>query len=168
MVQQLNVILMTSPELLDSRKRLKVMATPESRQLFAVLYRSAARSRRSSAHALQLVVPQSGGDVLVVPAGAGVRPRMRPAEGVCRARGACATAILCAELAQVTVGFLVELDKLTQLLESPIFTHLRLQLLEPQRHAYLIKALYGLLMLLPQARRSRRRAAVTRRRHPPT
>ena len=53
--------------------------------------------------------------------------------------------------AQVTVNFLVELDKLTQLLESPIFTHLRLQLLEPQRYAYLVKALYGLLMLLPQA-----------------
>lgn len=51
---------------------------------------------------------------------------------------------------QVTVNFLVELDKLIQLLESPIFTQLRLQLLEPQRHAHLIKALYGLLMLLPQ------------------
>ena len=56
---------------------------------------------------------------------------------------------------QVTVHFLVELDKLTQLLESPIFTHLRLQLLEPQRYAFLVKALYGLLMLLPQVRRVR-------------
>ena len=53
-------------------------------------------------------------------------------------------------LLQVTVNLLVELDKLTQLLESPIFTQLRLQLLEPQRYAYLIKALYGLLMLMPQ------------------
>lgn len=47
---------------------------------------------------------------------------------------------------------LVEVDKLIQLLESPIFTYLRLQLLEPQQHAYLVKALYGLLMILPQSR----------------
>jgi vacuole morphology and inheritance protein 14 len=45
----------------------------------------------------------------------------------------------------------MEMDKLVQLLESPIFMSLRLQLLEPQRHPYLFKALYGLLMLLPQS-----------------
>jgi vacuole morphology and inheritance protein 14 len=45
---------------------------------------------------------------------------------------------------------LTEVDKLIQLLESPIFTYLRLQLLEPQRYAHLVKALYGLLMILPQ------------------
>jgi len=28
---------------------------------------------------------------------------------------------------------------------------LRLQLLEPERHPYLLKAMYGLLMLLPQS-----------------
>ena len=39
LVQHLNIILMTAPELMDSRKRLKDMATPESRQLFTVLYR---------------------------------------------------------------------------------------------------------------------------------
>lgn len=49
------------------------------------------------------------------------------------------------------MSFLVEVDKLIQLLESPVFTYLRLHLLEPQRHASLIKALYGLLMLLPQS-----------------
>ena len=38
-----------------------------------------------------------------------------------------------------------------QLIESPIFIHLRLQLLEPSRYPFLIKALYGLLMLLPQS-----------------
>jgi len=51
----------------------------------------------------------------------------------------------------VTVGFLVQVDKLVQLIESPIFIHLRLQLLEPQRHPFLLKVLYGLLMLLPQS-----------------
>eukprot|EP01104_Vermistella_antarctica_P008613 TRINITY_DN2163_c0_g1_i3.p1 TRINITY_DN2163_c0_g1~~TRINITY_DN2163_c0_g1_i3.p1 ORF type:complete len:653 (-),score=118.68 TRINITY_DN2163_c0_g1_i3:82-2040(-) len=54
-------------------------------------------------------------------------------------------------LLEVTVGFLVEIDKLVQLLESPIFTSLRLHLLEPHLHPYLVKCLYGLLMLLPQS-----------------
>ena len=52
---------------------------------------------------------------------------------------------------EVTVSFLVELDKLIQLLESPIFTFLRLHLLEPEKYAFLVKALYGMLMLLPQS-----------------
>ena len=59
---------------------------------------------------------------------------------------------------------LIQVDKLVQLLESPVFTcalrltrwlsdatALRLQLLEPERYPYLFKALYGLLMLLPQS-----------------
>ena len=50
---------------------------------------------------------------------------------------------------EVTVPFLVQIDKLVTLLESPVFTHLRLQLLEPTRYPYLLKSLYGLLMLLP-------------------
>ena len=49
----------------------------------------------------------------------------------------------------VTVGFLMQVDKLVQLLESPIFIHLRLQLLEvtAPRHYDLLKSLYGLLMV---------------------
>ncbi|GLE00230.1 hypothetical protein PINS_up008957 [Pythium insidiosum] len=47
----------------------------------------------------------------------------------------------------------MQVDKLVQLLESPIFIHMRLQLLEIQAdyHADLVKSLYGLLMLLPQS-----------------
>ncbi|XP_061556335.1 protein VAC14 homolog isoform X2 [Phycodurus eques] len=52
---------------------------------------------------------------------------------------------------EVTVDFLMEVDKLVQLVESPIFTYLRLQLLDVEGNPYLIKALYGLLMLLPQS-----------------
>ena len=53
----------------------------------------------------------------------------------------------------VTLGFLVQIDRLVQLLESPIFVGLRLQLLEPQSdtHAHLVKSLFGILMLLPQS-----------------
>ncbi|XP_065039319.1 protein VAC14 homolog isoform X2 [Musa acuminata AAA Group] len=46
--------------------------------------------------------------------------------------------------------FLVQLDKLVRLLETPIFAYLRLQLLEPGKHTWLLKTLYGLLLLLPQ------------------
>lgn len=74
---------------------------------------------------------------------------------------------------EVTVAFLVQIDKLVQLIESPVFTcelhrkvlrnlsltwdawnppvDLRLQLLEPEKYPYLFKCLYGLLMLLPQS-----------------
>ena len=47
----------------------------------------------------------------------------------------------------------MQIDKLVQLLESPIFVHLRLQLLEVHApfHADLLRSLYGLLMLLPQS-----------------
>ncbi|KAJ4433763.1 hypothetical protein ANN_16075 [Periplaneta americana] len=51
---------------------------------------------------------------------------------------------------EVTVDFLTEIDKLVQLLESPIFTYLRLELLEVPHNQHLVQALYGLLMLLPQ------------------
>jgi vacuole morphology and inheritance protein 14 len=60
----------------------------------------------------------------------------------------------------VTVGFLMQIDKLIQLLESPVFIHLRLQLLEMNpKHAALLKSLYGLLMLLPQSQAYRILAA---------
>ena len=52
---------------------------------------------------------------------------------------------------EITVNLLIQVDKLVQLLESPVFTYLRLQLLEPEKYPYLYKCLYGLLMLLPQS-----------------
>lgn len=67
---------------------------------------------------------------------------------VCAVRfGACTADI------DASVGFLMQIDKLVQLLESPIFIHMRLQLLEIHEpyHANLVKSLYGLLMLLPQS-----------------
>ncbi|KAK3064740.1 hypothetical protein LTR53_018390, partial [Teratosphaeriaceae sp. CCFEE 6253] len=52
---------------------------------------------------------------------------------------------------EMTVTMLIQIDKLVQLLESPVFTYLRMQLLEPERFPHLYKCLYGLLMLLPQS-----------------
>ena len=69
----------------------------------------------------------------------------------------------------MTVNMLIQIDKLVQLLESPVFTckifeysipniptnstalDLRMQLLEPERYPHLYKCMYGLLMLLPQS-----------------
>ncbi|KAJ2725074.1 hypothetical protein GGI07_001542 [Coemansia sp. Benny D115] len=51
----------------------------------------------------------------------------------------------------LTVSFLVQLDKLVQLIESPVFTYLRLQLLDPVQYPLLVRTLYGLLMMLPQS-----------------
>lgn len=54
---------------------------------------------------------------------------------------------------EVTVGLLMQLDRLIGLIESPIFVHIRLQLLDVEApyHTYLLKSCYGLLMLLPQS-----------------
>uniref|UniRef100_A0A8C7GX67 Vacuolar protein 14 C-terminal Fig4-binding domain-containing protein n=1 Tax=Oncorhynchus kisutch TaxID=8019 RepID=A0A8C7GX67_ONCKI len=49
---------------------------------------------------------------------------------------------------EVTVEFLMEVDKLVQLIKSSIVTYLHLQLLEVENNPYLIKALHGLLMML--------------------
>lgn len=55
----------------------------------------------------------------------------------------------------VSVGFLIQIDNLIHLIESPSFIHLRLQLIELDRgspkHSHLIQSLHGLLSLLPQS-----------------
>lgn len=50
-----------------------------------------------------------------------------------------------------TLDLLRQLDQLVHLLESPVFSRLRLRLLEPRQHPALLKCLLGLAMLLPQA-----------------
>lgn len=52
----------------------------------------------------------------------------------------------------LTLNDLIQLDVLVQLLESPVFTRMRLQLLEQQKYPHLHKSLYGILMILPQSK----------------
>uniref|UniRef100_A0A0A9X6L4 Protein VAC14 homolog n=1 Tax=Lygus hesperus TaxID=30085 RepID=A0A0A9X6L4_LYGHE len=52
---------------------------------------------------------------------------------------------------EISVEFLAEVDRLIQLIESPIFIYLRLELLQVPHNYYLIRSMYGLLMLLPQS-----------------
>eukprot|EP00116_Pleurobrachia_bachei_P010194 sb/3470456/ len=52
---------------------------------------------------------------------------------------------------EMTEIVLSELDKLVQLLESPVFSALRLELVQPNTNPELYRSLAGILMLLPQS-----------------
>ncbi|XP_077474245.1 protein VAC14 homolog [Stigmatopora argus] len=123
MVQTLNTILLTSAELFQLRNQLKDLRTGESRALFCCLYRSWCHNPVATVSLCFLA------------------QNYRHAYDLIQKFGGL----------EVTVDFLMEVDKLVQLVESPIFTYLRLQLLDVESNPYLIKALYGLLMLLPQS-----------------
>ncbi|KAA0724456.1 Protein VAC14 -like protein [Triplophysa tibetana] len=123
MVQTLNTILLTSAELFQLRNQLKDLHTQESCALFCCLYRSWCHNPVATVSLCFLT------------------QNYRHAYDLIQKFGNL----------EVTVDFLMEVDKLVQLIESPIFTYLRLQLLDVEHNPYLIKALYGLLMLLPQS-----------------
>ncbi|KAJ1973512.1 hypothetical protein H4R35_004080 [Dimargaris xerosporica] len=123
MVQNLNTILITAPELAELRYRLKHLDTRDNQQLFATLYRSWCYS------------PVATFTLCLLAQAYEHAANMLP---------------VFAEM-EMTVALLIQVDKLVQLIESPVFTYLRLQLLEPDRYPYLYKCLYGVLMLLPQS-----------------
>ncbi|KAJ3753879.1 vacuolar protein 14 C-terminal Fig4p binding-domain-containing protein, partial [Lentinula raphanica] len=123
-VQKLNIILITSPELADFRKRLKSLETRQDGQaLFTTLYRSWCHNAVAVFSLCLLAQAYEHASNLLY---------------------------IFADL-EITVPMLVQIDKLVQLIESPVFTYIRLQLLEPERYPHLFKCLYGLLMLLPQS-----------------
>ncbi|XP_051904214.1 protein VAC14 homolog [Hippocampus zosterae] len=123
MVQTLNTILLTSAELFQLRNQLKDLHTADSCMLFCCLYRSWCHNPVATVSLCFLTQNYKHAYDLIQKFGG----------------------------LEVTVDFLMEVDKLVQLVESPIFTYLRLQLLDVESNPYLIKALYGLLMLLPQS-----------------
>mmetsp|Transcript_25059 Transcript_25059/g.34421 ORF Transcript_25059/g.34421 Transcript_25059/m.34421 type:complete len:468 (+) Transcript_25059:152-1555(+) len=128
-VQTLNLILLTAPELSPLRKSLKNSFQPhaseQDKQTFASLFHCWAHNPVATFSLCLLAQCYDLSAKLI----------LRFAE------------------VDVTVGFLMQIDKLIQLLESPIFIQLRLHLLETDApsHADLLKSLYGLLMLLPQS-----------------
>eukprot|EP00002_Diphylleia_rotans_P025121 TRINITY_DN4973_c0_g1_i1.p1 TRINITY_DN4973_c0_g1~~TRINITY_DN4973_c0_g1_i1.p1 ORF type:complete len:651 (+),score=111.84 TRINITY_DN4973_c0_g1_i1:58-2010(+) len=123
MVQNLNMILLISPELLDLRNTLKDLNNPKGKSLFVALYRSWCHNPAAVFSLCLLTQAYEHASHLIA--------RFSELE--------------------ITVSFLMEIDKLVQLIESPIFIHLRLQLLEPERYPYLYKSLYGMMMILPQS-----------------
>ncbi|BFZ56349.1 hypothetical protein PYCC9005_003395 [Savitreella phatthalungensis] len=122
MVQTLNNNLMTAPELLDLRRRLRNLEMKDGQAFFTSIYRCWCHNAVATVSLCLLAQAYEQASSLLH---------------------------VFADL-EITVPLLVQIDKLVQLLESPVFTYLRLQLLEPERHPYLVKCLYGLLMILPQ------------------
>ncbi|CAN6295950.1 unnamed protein product [Urochloa humidicola] len=123
MVQALNLILLTSTELDELRSLLKRSLVDScGKDLFQSLYASWRHSPMATISLCLLAQVYS--------------------------HASCVIQSLGEE--DINVKFLVQLDKLIRLLETPVFAYLRLQLLEPGKHTWLLKTLYGLLMLLPQ------------------
>jgi len=121
MVETLSTILLTSSELFELRSKLKDLVSSESCQLFCCLYQTWCHSQIASlALCLLSGCYSHAGDIV----------RLIGDQ-------------------EVTVDMLTQLDRLVQLLESPIFTFLRMELLDGDND--LISAMYGILMLLPQS-----------------
>ena len=123
MVQNLNNNLITAPELADLRKRLRSLDTKDGQTFFVTLFRSWCHNAVATFSLCLLAQAYEQASNLL---------------------------LIFADL-EITVNLLIQVDKLVHLLESPVFTYLRLQLLEPEKYPYLYKCLYGLLMLLPQS-----------------
>ncbi|KAG5917559.1 hypothetical protein E4U42_007202 [Claviceps africana] len=123
MVQNLNNNLITAPQLAEVRKRLRNLETKDGQTLFVALFRSWCYNAVATFSLCLL------------------SQAYEQAYNLLQIFG---------EL-DMTVNVLIQVDKLVQLIESPVFTYLRLQLLEPEKHPYLYKCMYGILMLLPQS-----------------
>ncbi|KAH9261544.1 hypothetical protein BASA81_000200 [Batrachochytrium salamandrivorans] len=119
MVQTLNVILLTTPELVKLRQELKV-----NHDLFDQVFQAWCHNP-ISALALTLL------------------------SGAYELAGSLVNVLSTVE---VTVELLVDADRLVRLLESPVFLHVRMDLLKSGQgfEPDLLKSLFGLLMLLPQ------------------
>ncbi|KAF2273946.1 ARM repeat-containing protein [Westerdykella ornata] len=123
MVQNLNNNLITAPELADLRKRLRNLDNRDGQTFFVTLFKSWCHNAVATFSLCLLAQAYEQAYHLLQ---------------------------IFADL-EMTVDMLIQIDKLVQLLESPVFTYLRMQLLEPERYPHLYKCLYGLLMLLPQS-----------------
>lgn len=123
MIQHLNNNLIGASELADLRKRLRNLDSRDGQAIFVALFRSWCFNAVATFSLCLLAQAYEAAYNLLQ---------------------------IFAEL-EMTVEILIQIDKLVQLIESPVFTYLRLQLLEPEKYPFLYKCLYGLLMLLPQS-----------------
>ncbi|KAH8236575.1 hypothetical protein KR026_005984 [Drosophila bipectinata] len=125
-VRLLNIILLTSTELFELRTSLRTISNEKSADLFQCLYKSWAHCPVSTLSLCLLAQSYQHVSRLVT---------------------------LFADV-EITLELLTELDKLVQLIESPIFGPLRLTLVSKANNCadaqYLAHALFGILMLLPQ------------------
>ncbi|KAG0456751.1 hypothetical protein HPP92_024539 [Vanilla planifolia] len=122
-IMALNLILITSSELATLRELLKQSLTvPAGKDLFLSLYSSWCHSPMATISLCLLAQAYHHASAVIQSLGE----------------------------EDINVKFLMQLDKLIRMLETPIFAYLRLQLLEPFKYPWLMKVLYGLQMLLPQ------------------
>ncbi|KAL4449453.1 hypothetical protein ABPG77_007097 [Micractinium sp. CCAP 211/92] len=124
-VQALNLILLTSSQLQELRALLQAsMRTAEGADVFALLFASWSHSCAASLALALLAQAYSLSCELL--------------------------AVMAQEPLSMRPETAVELSQLVALLEAPAFAPLRLQLLQPGQHPALLRAVHGLLMLLPQ------------------
>eukprot|EP00210_Caulerpa_lentillifera_P003830 g3658.t1 len=125
MVQALNVLLVTSPELIDLPRLLREgLSNSETKEFFLVLFPAWSKSVcavlticfLARAYELAWKLIKEFGDSLY---------------------GTSADAM-------------VQIVRLVKLIEAPAFGFLRLELIQHEQNPYLMKSLHGLLMLLPQ------------------
>lgn len=121
MIQILNDLLLTSIEMASVRDCLKSLS-PESHELFCTLYHTWCYHEAAVFGLCLLAQKYEYASRLVV------------------------------EFSKysMSVNIFLELDRLVQLIETPVFIYLRLQLLDPDKYPFLFKCLFGLLMVLPQ------------------
>ncbi|XP_062552175.1 protein VAC14 homolog [Armigeres subalbatus] len=126
MVRTLNMILLTTSDLFELRNTLRDIKSEKSASLFECLYKCWSHCAVSTLSLCLLAQCYQHVSEIVV---------------------------LFADM-EITVEFLVEIDKLVQLIESPIFASLRLALVSHTNDnadaQHLSRALYGILMLIPQ------------------
>ncbi|KAK8958871.1 hypothetical protein KSP40_PGU002948 [Platanthera guangdongensis] len=123
MVQALNLILLTSFEMTNLRNLLKQsLMNPAGKDLFLSLYSSWCHSPMATISLCLLAQAYHHTSAVIQSLGE----------------------------EDINIKFLMQLDKLIRLLEAPMFTYLRLQLLDPSGFPWLLRTLYGLLKLLPQ------------------
>ncbi|KAJ6637968.1 Protein VAC14 like, partial [Pseudolycoriella hygida] len=126
MVRTLHTILVTSSELFELRSQLKDIRNEKAASLFQCLYKSWCHCPIST---LSLCL-------------------------LSQCYQHCSELVLIFGDLEITVEFITEIDKLVQLIESPIFASLRLTLVSNNKNRadakHLSQALFGILMLLPQ------------------
>ncbi|MFH4978755.1 hypothetical protein AB6A40_005464 [Gnathostoma spinigerum] len=122
MVAMLNGILLTATELFEMRDKLRRLEDEEGVALFICLYRSWAHQPIALLGLCLLSQNYEHASDLVQ---------------------------YLSHL-DITVDVLIEIDRLVQLIESPIFSYVRLDLLQPEYQRPLASVLSALLMLLPQ------------------
>ena len=123
LVQKLNQILLTTQPLFGLRSRLGCDNDPEMTTLFHTLYYAWCHSPIATITLCLLTNNYRHANEIVV----------------------------ALSQTDINVDTLTQIDWIVQLIESPIFSSLRMRLLDVNNNQYLIQSLYGLLMILPQS-----------------